>query len=294
MDNVLIIADIEGSSGCWSDEASAFKTEEWAKACVQMSLDINKVAAALFNAGVKQITVKDFHRSAYNLLPELIDRRVKIVQGYKIGPVPGLGDPGSAEALMLIGMHAASGSEGFLAHTLTSRISSLEVNGRLMPELELFSSSLAPYGIRPVFFTGCPVACAQAENIIDGIATYSINKSNGKKNFDIDKWREGLAESAVKSLKNHTPIYLPEGPFNAVITLRDGEVEARQLGDRWKHSVKENRIILETKDIHTLYNELIRICYLTPLIEKMIVPSMSLYNLYGRAGLSWVRRKIKY
>jgi D-aminopeptidase len=35
-----------------------------------MSLDVGAVAAALFKAGIAHITVKDFHRTGYNLLPD--------------------------------------------------------------------------------------------------------------------------------------------------------------------------------------------------------------------------------
>jgi D-amino peptidase len=47
----------------------------------------------LFDAGVKTVTVKDFHRTGFNLLPELMDPRVNVVQGYIKGPVPGMGNP---------------------------------------------------------------------------------------------------------------------------------------------------------------------------------------------------------
>jgi D-aminopeptidase len=102
------------------------------------------------------VTIKDFHRTAYNLLPEMIDRRARIVCGYRRGAVPGLGDPEDADALMMIGMHAASDTDGFLAHTLTSRLASLKVNGRPLAEVELFAAALAPYGIPTIFFSGCP------------------------------------------------------------------------------------------------------------------------------------------
>jgi D-amino peptidase len=159
---ILIIADIEGSSGCWSYRASSFKTGEWARACVEMSRDVNAVVRALFESGVESIRIKDFHRTGYNLLPELIDTRAVISHGYHTGPVPGIGDPGDAEAAMFLGMHAASGTAGFLAHTLTSRIEKLEINGEPLPEIKLFASSLAIRDIRPIFFSGCPVACQQA------------------------------------------------------------------------------------------------------------------------------------
>ena len=133
-DNILIVADLEGSSGCWSRKAASFMTDEWSLACVEMTEDVNEVVKVLFDAGVKNVTVKDFHRTGYNLLPELIDSRAQIVSGYRSGPVPGLGDPGDAQAVMFLGMHAAAGTEGFMAHTLTSRIMWLEVNKNPLAE----------------------------------------------------------------------------------------------------------------------------------------------------------------
>jgi D-aminopeptidase len=292
MNHILIIADIEGTSGCWSDDASAFKTEAWAKACVEMSLDIDAVVRTLFDAGVSAVTIKDFHRTGYNLLRELIDSRARIVHGYRVGPVPGLGDPDGADILMMIGMHAASGSGGFLCHTLTSRIARLEVNGKLMSEAELFSASLAPHKVRPVFFSGCSTACVQAENVLKRITVYPIDKSGGPGSIDVNKWRAGLAAAAVRSLDNRTKPYLPEGPFRAVITMKDGAMAAKKIADRWRLERDENSIFVVAGNINGLYYDLIRIAYLTPLIEKIITPSIFLYNLWGRAGLSWVRGRI--
>ena len=177
--HVLIVADIEGSSGCWDYQASSFRTPEWARACVDMTRDVATVVDALFRAGVDRVTIKDFHRTGYNLLSGVIDSRAEIIYGYRSGPVPGFGDPGGAEAVIFTGMHAASGSNGFLAHTLTSRIARLEVNGNLVAEVELFSSVLAQHGIRPIFFSGCPVACGQAAAVVNQIVTYPIEKVNG-------------------------------------------------------------------------------------------------------------------
>ncbi len=141
--SILIIADIEGSSGCGSYRASSFPTKPWARACAAMSRDVDALVKGLLDAGVDRVTVKDFHRTGYNLMPELIDRRARIICGYGLGPVPGLGDPGDADAAMMIGMHAAAGTQGFLPHTLTSRLASLVVNGRPLAEVELFAASLA-------------------------------------------------------------------------------------------------------------------------------------------------------
>ena len=291
-ENVLIIADIEGSSGCWDYEASKFITDEWSRACVEMTLDVNAVVRALFDAGVKYVTVKDFHRTGYNLLPELIDPRTRVVLGYRQGPVPGLGDPGDAEAVMLLGMHAASGTEGFMAHTLTSRIEWLEVNRKPLAEVELFSASLAPFGVRPIFFSGCPTACAQAKAAIRGIESYSIDKSVRPELFDAHSWRSGLVSAAINSLNDvGTEPYTPSGPFTAEITMRQGERIARKLARRWGFAQEGARIFIEAADIHVLYRGLLRLCYLTPLTVKILPIGLIFYNFTGLLGLEWVRRR---
>ena len=257
---------------------------------MEMSLDVNAVVRALFDAGVKHVIVKDFHRTGYNLLPELIDPRAQVVLGYKRGPAPGIGDPSNSQAAMFLGMHAASGTEGFMAHTLTSRISWLEVNRKPLAEIELFSASLAPYGVRPIFFSGCPTACAQARAAIRKIDSYPIDKSAASDLFDADSWRSGLASGALASLNNGaTEPYTPPGPFQAEVNWRGGESAAQKLARRWGFDQEGARIFIEAADIHELYRDLLKLCYLTPLTARILPFGLLLYNLTGRLGLQWVR-----
>jgi D-amino peptidase len=292
--HVLIIADIEGSSGCGSYRASSFMTRPWARACGAMSRDVDVLVKGLFDAGVRQVTVKDFHRTGYNLLPELIDKRARIVSGYRRRPVPGLGDPGDADRLMMIGMHAASGTTGFLPHTLTSRLASLVVNGRPMAELELFSASLAPFGIPPIFFSGCPVACSQARERIPGIRTFPIDKRIPPETLDADRWRSEMARSAAESLAAASAVpYSPEGPFSAAVTIRDGAAAAARMAGPWGFKRSGATVAIQAPDIHALYRSLVRLCYLPPVAEKSLPLSLALYNRVGRLGRLWVRRQLK-
>ncbi len=291
-DNVLIIADIEGSSGCWSYEDSRFMTEGWAWACVDMSLDINAVVTALFKSGVTTVTVKDFHRTGYNLLPELIDRRVRIIHGYRRGSVPGIGDPGGAEAVMMTGMHAAGGSDGFLAHTLTSRVfSRIEVNGKILSEGELFASSLAPFDVIPIFFSGGPVACRQAKTVFPWIATCPIEK-NGIANFDIDEWREQLAAGGVESLyQEDARVYSPRGPFSVSVHIKEGEEAAEEYARRWGLEFHEGVICFSAETMKELFSRLIRLAYFTPFTYAILSAALVLSNARGYVGLNWVRYK---
>jgi len=292
--SVLIIADIEGSSGCWGRRAAKSMTEEWYVASVEMTRDVSAVVTGLLETGVRKVTVHDFHRTGYNLLPEYIDSRARVLSGYRHGPVPGIGDPDDAEAALFLGMHAASGSNAFLSHTFTSRIQQLEVNGEAMSEVELFSASLAPYGVRPIFFSGCPVACTQAQRAIKGINCYPIDKTVGQQRFDVDAWRAGLKSAAIKSLNNvGMEPHLPTGPFKAVVTMRDGEKPAQKIARRWGFDCKGASISLDALDFNELYRDLIRLCYLTPLTEKIVPLALLWYRLYGYFGLAMVRRHTK-
>ena len=288
---IILIADIEGSSGCWERSASQFLKREWAAACAEMSRDVDAVVKALFDAGASTITVKDFHRTGYNIIPELVDRRARLVHGYRRGAVPGIGDTGGAEACFMIGMHAASGTDGFLAHTLTSRLSRIEANGRLLSEAELFASSLGRFGIRPLFLSGCPVACREAAQAIPGIHTCELEKHNPRESFNAEAWRSRLARSAGEALRRSSaPPYRPQGPWRAILTLRDGMLAARRIARRWGLDWSGDSIIVNAEDMQGLYLKLIRICYLTPAMETALPAALLLYRLAGWAGLLWARR----
>lgn len=292
--DVLIVADIEGSSGCFSYDASAFMAAPWPRACLEMSRDVNTVATALLDAGVETVRVKDFHRTGYNLIPAEIDPRVRLIQGYAKGPVPGIGDPGSGGAAFFLGMHAASGTNGFLAHTLTSRFSKITVNGRVLPEILLFSASLAASGVRPAFFSGCPVACRQAEQAVPGIRVHPIDKSAVHDSAHADAWRRELAAAAVNAA-GASPAAPPfrGGPLNATVAFRDGPRVARKLATRWGLPEKGGRVQIAAADMDALYSTLIRLAYLSPLAVKLVSIGLRLSNWRGRWGLDWACRRLR-
>jgi len=289
--HVMILADIEGSSGCFSRAAAAFMTRAWRKACWEMTADVKAVVLSLKQAGVPRITVYDFHRTGFNLMAKRLPEGCRLVFGYRAGPVPGVGDPGDADLVMMIGMHAPSGSDGFLAHTLTSRVASLQVNGQLLAEAQLFAASLAPYGIRPLFFSGCPVACRQAEQRIRGLQTFPIYKNtDGDAGFDRQRWRREMAAAAARSLTHLAPEpYQPAGPFSVRLALRDGPAVAAKLSRRWRLGRKGNALYFESQTFEELYDRLLTICYLTPVTARHRRSALWLYSLWGRLGQWWVR-----
>jgi D-aminopeptidase len=287
MKNIIIVCDIEGSSGCGTYRASSFLNADWARACRALTLDVAAVVRALFDSGAESVTVKDFHRTGYNLFPELIDKRTRIVSGYKNGNVPGMGNLSDIDAALFLGMHASSGSGGHIAHTLTSRISKLSAGGDALCELQLFSAALSRSGAVPVFFSGCPVACDEAKRAIRSISAYPIELNSAS--FDAESWREGLARAAVKSLsvKRGTP-YNPRGPFRVTMRMRD-ERSAEKIAKLWNLERRKNTIVFNAEDMSGIYDRLSIWLYITPIIRKVLPAALFLYSIMGRFGILWAR-----
>ncbi len=288
---ILIISDIEGSSLCPDYEATTFLGNGWPRACLGMTQDVNAVVTALFNAGVEKVYVKDFHRTGYNLFPTLIDPRATVISGYKKGPVPGIGSPFDATGLMMLGMHAPSGSNGFLAHTFTSRISRIEINGSLVSEAEIFAAVLAPYHLVPIFFSGCPVACSHASEKIKGMDLFPVQRAELTGNTAVENWRNALAAAAVNAIASQRKRpFDPKGPFNTAVTMNNRT--AVKLEKRWGYTRKEAVLYFQSDTISDLYLELIRLAYLSPLTLRLLPMGLGLYNLLGWAGLKWASRQI--
>jgi hypothetical protein len=103
-----------------------------------------------------------------------------------------------------------------------------------------------------------------------------------------------LAQAAVKSLTNYrTTPYEPAGSFNATVTMRDGKAVAAKLARRWGFIQNGAQIRIQAVDIIDLYLELIKLCYLTPAIEKILPLALMIYNLHGRIGIIRARRRLK-
>lgn len=291
MDKVLIIADIEGSSGCFDKSDSQLFTSGWANACVEMSKDINAISLRLIDYGIKQIVVKDFHRTGYNLLPELIVPQVKLIQGYFIKPIPGIGEHFNSNKLLMTGMHAASGTKGFIPHTLTSRFAEIIVNGTVTTEAELFASSTYKYNMSPMFLSGCPEACRQAQNAIPGLCTFSIPKPLL---YSIEDVREKLSIAAVKAIDNEVAVpFIMKNPYSVKVKMRDGNKVAHRLRRLWKLDGKADVIEFYANDFDEFYRQLINLAYLHPIIRNKTQLALNAFNIWGRISLEWARRKAK-
>ena len=291
MTSVYIIADIEGSTGCHERADSQLFNDGWVRACVEMTRDVDAIGRAVIRAGASKVRIKDFHRTGYNIFTELLDKNIEIDQGYKASPIPGIGEARNFDRLFMVGMHAASGTEGFLPHTLTSKFSAIMVNGQHLGEAELFASSVASVGLVPTFFSGCEKACKQAQTVIPGLTTFTINKPLPE---SAEVLRNGLAQASANALaKTDCKVFDPVGPFETIVMMRDGEKVAEKLRRMWKLEGNGNELVFSSQTMNSLYWQLIQIAYLTPFTAKHLHSALFIANISGRLAHVWARRRAK-
>jgi len=293
---VLLLTDIEGSSGCYDRAGSLLGTREWACACRELTRDTDAVVKAFFEAGATHVRVQDFHRTGFNIFRHSLDRRAVLRQGYKAGPVPGIGCPPPVDTLAMIGFHAASGTGGFLPHTLTSRFAHVYINGRILCEAELFAGALnAPsrQHLRTRLFSGCPVACKQAATALPGIQTYEIPKLRSgltpeENPSAAEVWRAGLARAARASLES-PGAELPSwnGPFRIEVEMRDGETAAKTAARRWNLDHSGKTVMFTVLNRLDLFRRLSDIAYMQPWMKPAVQLLLRLADMRGRRALSW-------
>ncbi len=276
-----LVADMEGSTGAWT-RAHTLLGREWQEARGELTRDLNAISGALFDKGVKGVIIKDFHRTGYNVIPSLLDRRVKLVSGYYTGPAIGYGKIHGADFALFIGFHASGGNEkGFLPHTLTSRIAEILVNGKRICEAELFAAALALFRVPVAFFSGCPAACQEVMEAMGWVVTYAVPKDplvfqdEERRKAYIESTRNGLREK-VKEVSDpgDLPLFnLKAPPFDCRVKFRKTAEALR--ANSWGFSREGTTIRFHTKEFLELYENLLKIAYFPKwayLLRHIVIP----------------------
>lgn len=282
--NIYIIADIEGSSGYWKQRGSMYSLPEIGLARLELTKDVNAMIEGFYRAGAENIIVKDFHGNGYNVVREVLDKRVKLVSGYYLKPILALGNPGKSTCFAIIGGHPASGEDGFVPHTLSSRFLKLEADGKAVSEIDLLGSVLAPFGIAPLMFVGCEKACKSVEESIPGISVYGLDKSKGKESVCVSSWRQGLALAAEHALlKGRTQVHQLRGLAFARITMEPGQ--AKEYAQKWGVEYEGADLIIRCRSGAELYQKLMYLAFSKPVLVNVMGLVLWFSNFFAKSQL---------
>lgn len=173
---VYISADIEGIAGiCNWKETEHGDDYEYFRA--QMTKEVKACCEALIECGITDITVRDAHDSARNILIEQLPTCVKIIREWS-GGVCDMMDAidESYDAAILIGYHSpARSNRNPLSHTQnTSRHVDIKINDKIMSEYHLNTYFAQHHNVPVIMLCGDQGLCeiAKSENsLITTVAT---------------------------------------------------------------------------------------------------------------------------
>jgi D-amino peptidase len=152
---ILISVDIEGVAGVFSLEQTRSGNTEYERARKLMTEEANAAIRGAFAGGASEVLVNDSHGHFRNLLPDVLDKRAKAVQGKPryLGMMSGLEQ--GCQAVLMIGYHSRAQGRGILAHTINSfAFAKVQVNGRELGEAGLYGALAGELGVPVLMGSG--------------------------------------------------------------------------------------------------------------------------------------------
>ena len=155
---ILIIYDMEGVS-CITHYEMLWvqRPDEYAKGRECLTGDVNAAVRGLAAGGAGAIWIQDGHGSGNTKEPDLLvdklDPHAKFdFRDHDFDPY-NTGIDASVDAIVCMDMHARANTQGFMAHTVTDRIS-YRINGVDFTETHIVALSAARFGIPVIMVSG--------------------------------------------------------------------------------------------------------------------------------------------
>ena len=177
---VLISADIEGIAGVFHPEQTRPGNGEYEQARRWMTREANAAALGAFEGGATQVWINDSHGPFRNLMPDLLDPRVRIVLGKPrtLGMMTGL--EASPDLVFMVGYHARAQSRGILAHTINSTaFARVMLDEEEVGEAALYGALARERGARVALLTGDDVFGAETLPAFPGARFLCVKTAHG-------------------------------------------------------------------------------------------------------------------
>jgi D-amino peptidase len=168
---VLISADMEGVCGVTSwvqvmppeYGAGPRSTAEYERARARLTREVNAAVAGALAGGAEEVIVNEAHDGMRNLIPEDLHEGVRFITGSDkaLGMMQGVDEPGIGAAFYLA-YHAKAGTpHAPLAHTWSSYVNDVRLDGRSTGEYGINAAIAGHFGVPVTLVTGDDKAVAQ-------------------------------------------------------------------------------------------------------------------------------------
>jgi len=229
---LYIVADMEGIAGVVADVQTGGASAYFEAARLQYTREIRSVCEAALSAGAEEVYVNDFHGNGLTLITDQLPREVMVIRG-GFRPTSGYDLLDSTfTGLVLLGIHARTGTYGgVLPHTYSSKVS-FEIFGQPVGEFDILALVAGEMKVPTILISGDSKAIEQAGTNMPSthtvITKYSIG-TDGALCVHPDKICEQLRDETKRALKNVASIEPSQisGPTQLTIRLRDVSLAPR-------------------------------------------------------------------
>jgi len=255
---VYVSVDMEGISGVVSwQECDRSAGDDYQYFRKIMSLEANAAVEGALAAGATEVWVRDAHGSARNILPDLLDKRCKLIRDWSGAPQLMMdGIDKAFDAVVFVGYHAKAGTpDATLEHTLSSsRITDIQINGISLPEAGINALIAGYYNVPVVFAAGDKALCDQAKKLFGEVETVAVKEGLGSAAICLqpelarEKIKAGVT-SALQNLGKYKPYKLTP-PYKLVLIFKEEKLAyaaqlypgAKRTGD-WEITYESNDLM---------------------------------------------------
>jgi D-amino peptidase len=139
---------MEGVAGVSHSKPTNRGDDLYPQAVELMNGEANAAIEGAFDGGATDVTVNDSHGHMFNLTPERLDSRARLVQGKKPYSMVEAAADSQFDIALFVGYHARAGHpRGTIAHTYTGRITLSTINDRPFTEAAINGLYLGALGV---------------------------------------------------------------------------------------------------------------------------------------------------
>lgn len=148
MVRVYLSVDMEGVAGVSHMKPTSRGDAGYEAAAELMLAEANAAIEGAFAGGATAVTVNDSHGQMFNLVPERLDPRARLVTGTKPYSMVEAARGAAFDVALFVGYHARAGHpRGVIGHTYTMRLVRVEINGRPATEAAVNGLYLGALGV---------------------------------------------------------------------------------------------------------------------------------------------------
>jgi D-amino peptidase len=213
---VYVSVDMEGVAGISHGKPTNRGDDLYPQAVELMTAEANAAIEGAHAGGATDVTVNDSHGQMYNLTPEKLDSRARLVQGKKPYSMVEAARDGGFDVALFVGYHARAGHpRGTLAHTYTGIITLAQINDRSLTEAAMNGLYLVALGVPVGMISGDDALAEELEEWFPWAERVVVKRGVSWQAADSlhpSKARELIsagARAAVERVAAHDPALVP-------------------------------------------------------------------------------------